>query len=164
MEWAAATVPQWTRRARVRIPRRPVDLRESSFLSLLLFFTGPCTTRNNSEADELLVRDGKCTRESLLLGMASRARRRVLVQVAPTRGREVLVRGGNSEGVLGGTPRRVFSCEAETPRKGFSEELVGGSSRARRKEVMRKSLLRETLRGWKNKSYEWDSHSGTPPF
>jgi hypothetical protein len=64
----------------------------------------------------------------------------------------ILVRGGNySEGLLRGTPEKGFSGEME---KGFSEELLGGSSRARRREVVRTSLLAETLRRWKNKSYE----------
>jgi hypothetical protein len=46
-------------------------------------------------------------------GRTSHARRRVLVRVAPTRDGK-------------------FSCEAETPRKGFSEELLERASRARR--------------------------------
>jgi hypothetical protein len=46
-------------------------------------------------------------------GRSSHARRRVLVRVAPTRDGK-------------------FSCEAETPRKGFSEELLERASRARR--------------------------------
>jgi hypothetical protein len=99
-----------------------------------------------------------------------RARRKMLVRIAPTRGwtriysrGALLVRGGNSspgfsEGFLSceaETPRSGFSvellvrggnysCEAETPRRGFSEELLRESSRARRRVPVRTSLHRET--------------------
>jgi hypothetical protein len=53
------------------------------------------------------------------------------------------VRGGNSlEGLIGGTPRKDFSCEAETFWKGLSEELLGSPSRVRRKPLKRPSRAR----------------------
>jgi hypothetical protein len=64
-------------------------------------------------------------------------------RVAPTQRWEVLVQGGKSlEGLIGGTPRKDFSCEAETFRKGLSEELLGSPSRVRRKPLKRPSRAR----------------------
>jgi hypothetical protein len=75
---------------------------------------------------------------------------------APPRARRRLLRGPSYESVLlaGGK----FSCETDkgllegTHRKDFSCEE--DNTRARWKEVV----------GTNNKSYECDSHSGTPPF
>jgi hypothetical protein len=109
---------------------------------------------------EVLVRGGNFSEPSRR-GGPSRARRKLLGRPAERNSSErFLVRGGNfsegllvrgensSEGQLEGTSRKGFSCEEETSRKTFSCEAE--STQARRKEVVRTSLLRETLQEWKN--------------
>jgi hypothetical protein len=96
---------------------------------------------------------------NLLTRRPSRTRRKLLARLL---GRVFLVRGGNSsEWFLGGTTRARrkllgvtsrwnYSCETETPRRGFSEELLRESSCARRRVPVRTSLHRETPQERKN--------------
>jgi hypothetical protein len=76
-----------------------------------------------SGAGGFLVRGGKCSCELLLLGDGHESTRG-----KPTHAWWKLLRRASP---------RNFSCEAETPQKGSLEELVRGSSHARRRVLVR---------------------------
>jgi hypothetical protein len=117
-----------------------------------IFRTSLCANRSYSWMDASLLERGTTTRRwrvEKVGGAHSRVRRKLLGVASrwkhsceaesPRSGFsvEVLVRGGNSsEGLLGGTPPRVFSCEAK-------------GTGVRRKEVVRTSYTEKLLRNGK---------------